>query len=308
MTNEQYLKNLEVPEGKIDVVLDTDAYNEIDDQFAISYMLRSDDKLNVKAIYAAPFYNTNSSSPEDGMVKSYDEILKILELADRTDLSDSVYYGSTHYLENEQTPVISDAAKHLAALAKNYSPEKPLYVIAIAAITNVASAILLDKTIAENIVIVWLTGTSRECPSAKEFNLMQDIAGARVVFSCGAPIVQLPCAGVVSAFTTTGPELNFWLTGKNKLSDYLSKNTIKAAEEYAAGKPWSRPIWDVTAVAWLLNENNRFMGSKVVKIRLPEYDDTYSKEESEQLMRYVYIIERDTLMKDLFDKLTKQES
>ena len=31
MTKEQYLKNLAVPDGVIDVVLDTDAYNEIDD-------------------------------------------------------------------------------------------------------------------------------------------------------------------------------------------------------------------------------------------------------------------------------------
>ena len=41
MTIAERLKNLSVPEGKIDVVLDTDAYNEIDDQFAIAYMLRS---------------------------------------------------------------------------------------------------------------------------------------------------------------------------------------------------------------------------------------------------------------------------
>ena len=41
MTNEQRMKNLSVPKGMIDVVLDTDAYNEVDDQFAISYMLKS---------------------------------------------------------------------------------------------------------------------------------------------------------------------------------------------------------------------------------------------------------------------------
>ena len=40
MTKEQYVKNLSVPTGKVDVVLDTDAFNEIDDQFAIAYLLR----------------------------------------------------------------------------------------------------------------------------------------------------------------------------------------------------------------------------------------------------------------------------
>ena len=62
MTNEQRIKNLSVPSDKVDVVLDTDAYNEIDDQFAIAYMLKSKEKLNTKAIYAAPFFNTNNGS------------------------------------------------------------------------------------------------------------------------------------------------------------------------------------------------------------------------------------------------------
>ena len=53
------------------VVIDTDAFNEIDDQFAISYLLANGDKLNTVALYAAPFLNSNSVSPEDGMIKSY---------------------------------------------------------------------------------------------------------------------------------------------------------------------------------------------------------------------------------------------
>jgi len=68
------IKNLERPKSKIDVVLDTDAYNEIDDQFAIAYMFGNRQKLNIKAIYAAPFHNGKSSGPKDGMEKSYDEI------------------------------------------------------------------------------------------------------------------------------------------------------------------------------------------------------------------------------------------
>ena len=46
MKQEQYFKNLTAPKGKIDVVLDTDAYNEIDDQFAISYMLLNTHKFD----------------------------------------------------------------------------------------------------------------------------------------------------------------------------------------------------------------------------------------------------------------------
>ena len=73
---ESLLRRLTKPKGKIDVVLDTDTYNELDDQFALSYMMKNSDKLNVKALYAAPFLNDKSVSPKDGMEKSYDEILK----------------------------------------------------------------------------------------------------------------------------------------------------------------------------------------------------------------------------------------
>ena len=76
METSQYFKNLKCPDGKIDIVLDTDTYNEIDDQFAISYMLLKKEKFNVMGICAAPFFNAKSSSAEDGMEKSYDEMNK----------------------------------------------------------------------------------------------------------------------------------------------------------------------------------------------------------------------------------------
>ena len=83
MTEEQYLRNLNAPNGKIDVILDTDAYNEVDDQYAISLLIKSADKFNVQAITAAPFFNIRSESPSDGMEKSYNEIIKIVQIADR---------------------------------------------------------------------------------------------------------------------------------------------------------------------------------------------------------------------------------
>lgn len=60
----------------------------------------------------------------------------------KDELKKSVYKGSTGYLPDEETAVESPAAADLAVRAMNYTPEKPLYVLAIGAITNVASAIL----------------------------------------------------------------------------------------------------------------------------------------------------------------------
>ncbi len=300
MIAEQRTKNLSVPNGKADVVLDTDAYNEIDDQFAIAYLLKSEEKLNTKALYAAPFYNNNSNGPADGMEKSYDEILKLLKLMN---VEKPVFKGADRYLPDEKTPVLSAAALDLAERAKQYSPENPLYVVAIGAITNVASAMLLEPAVAENTVVVWLGGHALHYHNTAEFNMKQDVAAARVVMGSGVPFVQLPCMGVVSGFALSKQELEYWFEGKNPLADYLAENTIKEAESYAKGRAWTRVIWDVTAVAWLLNDNNRFMDSRLVPAVLPGYDFKYEEKNQPFDMRYVYHIKRDELLNDLIKKL-----
>ena len=49
--------------GPVRVVIDTDTFNEVDDQFAIAHALLSPRSMTVEAIYAAPFFNTRSSGP-----------------------------------------------------------------------------------------------------------------------------------------------------------------------------------------------------------------------------------------------------
>ena len=70
----------------------------------------------------------------------------------------------------------------------------PLYVLALGCPVNVASALLIEPQIAEKIVVVWLGGTTQEWPSAKEFNLQQDLHASRVLFDSGVPILGI-CYG-----------------------------------------------------------------------------------------------------------------
>ena len=300
-----YEKNLRHPEGRVDVVLDTDAFNEIDDQFAISYLVHVPEKAEVKAFYAAPFFNSHSSGPKDGMEKSYEEIKKVLVLNGREDLLDCVYPGSDRYLPDEQTPVDSPAARDLAERAMQYSADRPLYVLAIGAITNVASALLMKPEIAERIVIVWLGGNAYWCRDTKEFNMMQDIAAARIIFNAEAALVQLPCRGVVEDLRTTKPELEYWLRNRNPISDYLSRNTIQEAEHFSPYKTWSRTIWDISTVAWLVGQGRQFMDEEIFPAPLPEYDYTYSFDENRRPVLCVTHIDRDAIFADLIARLTE---
>lgn len=297
----ELMKRLQRPLLPVDVVIDTDTYNEIDDQYALAYLVANADKLHLKAIYAAPFRSREEISPAVGMEKSYAEIRNIAHLMGRDDLMDVTYRGSTMYLCNESTPVISDAAHNLANLAMQYSPEHPLYVIAIAAVTNIASALLINPEIRDRIVIIWLGGHALHWHDNHEFNLMQDIAAARIVLGCGAAVVLLPCKGVVSAFATTEPELRAHLQGKNALCDYLFERTTSFVSAIRKEKCWSKAIWDVTAVGWLLNDE--YMLDEIIQSPIPEYDHRWGRDKRRHPIRYVYHINRDKLFEDLFKKL-----
>lgn len=301
LTEIQRFNMLQRPSGRVDVVIDTDAYNEIDDQFAISFALAAEDKLCVQALYAAPFFNRRVASPAQGMERSYQEIHTLLHLANR---AVPVFRGLANYLQNEKEPVVSEAAEDLAVRAMGYTSERPLYVVAIGAITNVASALLMQPDIAERIVLVYLGGHRLDWHDNREFNICQDVAAARVAFASGVPLVMLPCCGVVDAFTTTEPEMRYWLSGKNKLCDYLVDATVAEANTYAAGRVWSRPIWDVTAVGWLLDEKKTFMLDRLIPTPIPQYDDHWSESASRPMCRYVYSIRRDALMGELLRCVT----
>lgn len=291
------IKRLEAPKGKVRAVLDTDTYNEIDDQFALSYAALSKDKIDLEAVYAAPFFNSRSSSPGDGMEKSYEEILRLLKFLNRSP-EGFAFRGSDRYLEDVSRPIRSDAALDLIKRAKTATPENPLYVVTVGCITNIASAMLIDPSIIDNIVVVWLGGNSLESPHQREFNLMQDVPAARVVLNSGVPLVIMPCQPVVARFHTTIPEMEYYLKGKSPLADYLLKTTIEFSEgrEY-----WSKVIWDVTAVSWLVNPS--WMPTNIVHSPLLTDQVTYSIDMSRHFIRMATSVNRDALFRDLFVKL-----
>ena len=133
--------------------------------------------------------------------------------------------------------------------------------------------------------------------------MKQDIAAARVVFGSGVPLVLVPCMGVASSFATTGPELEYWLRGKNTLCDYLCNIAEAEAKGDGQGEVWSRAIWDVTAAGWLVC--GEAMHDRYEPCPIPEYDHHYGIDRNRPLIRYVYGIDRDRLMADLFGKLVK---
>ena len=308
------LARLQPPTGKVRMVLDTDTYNEIDDQFAVVQALLSPDKLSVEAIYAAPFLNSRSTSAGDGMEKSYEEILRLLS---RLDVSPDnfAYRGATAFLADYAQPQDSPAVRDLIARAMA-SDDDPLYVVAIGAITNVASAILIEPKIIEKIVVVWLGGNALHWPHNVEFNLVGDVPAARLVLDCGVPLVLLPCAGVTTHLRTTVPEIEQHVQGKGAIGDFLAE-TIKGYSDNHFG--WSKEVWDMIAIAYLLNADwvpSNLVASPIItqKTAVPIHfapdvwqrqELTWSFDPSRHLIRCAYFVHRDPIFRDFFTKLER---
>lgn len=300
LTESRRIEMLRPPEGRVRMVLDTDTYNEIDDQFAVVHAILSPEQLNLEAIYAAPFHNNRSTGPEDGMEKSYDEILRLLNFL-QVNSNNFVYKGSTAFLSDGETPLPSAAVNDMVERAMN-DPDEPLYVVAVGAITNVASAILFEPEIIKNIVVVWLGGNPHYWPHTREFNLAQDIHGARVVLDSGVPFVHLPARGVVSHLLTTVSEMERYVEGQGKIGDYLAKIFKEYHNDHFG---WSKVIWDISATAYLIN--NSWVPTDIVHSPILTDAVTWSFDNSRHLMRVATSVNRDAIFKDLFQKLQQAE-
>ncbi len=287
---------LQPPTGKVRMVLDTDTYNEIDDQFAVVHALLSPERLDVQAIYAAPFHNNRSDNAEDGMEKSYAEILRLLDFLN-VPAEGLAYRGSRAFLSGRETPVQSAAATDMIERAIT-NRDDPLYVVAVGAITNVASAILIEPEIIKRIVVIWLGGNPLYWPHTREFNLMQDLMSAQVVLDCGVPFVWLPARGVVSHLHTTVAEMERYVQGRGRVGDYL----LEIFKDYSSDHfAWSKVIWDLSATAYLVNP--AWIPTELVHSPILTEAVTWSFDNNRHLMRVASSVDRDAIFRDLFEKL-----
>lgn len=299
ISDEDRIKRLIHPIGKVRVILDTDTYNEVDDQFALAYAIKSSNRINLEAVYAAPFHNERSTDPKNGMELSYKEINKILDLMNCS-FHYPVFKGSTDYLKNRTQPEESDAVRDLINRAMGAKDDDPIYIVAIGAITNIASAILLEPDIIKKIVVVWLGGNALHWPDTQEFNLKQDVPAARVIFNCGVPLIHIPCVGVTTHLLTTVPELEQNLSGKSKIGTYLTEIVRNYTQDTFA---WSKVIWDIAAIAWLLN--SAWVPTHLVHSPIITDQVTWSFDSSRHLIRSAYFIHRDPIFGDIFKKFSE---
>ncbi len=278
---------------KVNVILDTDTFNECDDQFALSYLLKSQDKLDINAITIAPYHHDNNISIQEGVNKSYDEVIKICNLLNFNH-TDKVFKGSTDYISNGYNNN-NDAVNKIIEVAKN---NNKTYILAIGAITNIALAISKEPKILNKIEVIWLGGHSFLTKNNREFNFRQDLEAVKILFESKVKLTIIPCKNVASNLMTSIYELEHYLKGKSKLGDYLCQRFYN---DGVHGLQERRVIWDISVVAFMLNKD--WFETEEVSCPKINDDTSYELTKNNHKITIVNYLDVNKIFKDLFNRI-----
>lgn len=284
------------PQTKLPLLIDTDTFNEIDDQFALVYAFVNQDIFDLKAVVAAPYFHERVSTPLEGMMNSYGEIVNIFDLYGQ-DAEGLIFKGADRFMESCDDVVKSEGVEKLIELALAQE-DGPLYVVAIAAATNIASAIKLCPAIIDKIRVVWLGGQPYSESSAKEFNLRQDVGAAQVLFDSGVDLVHVPCREVAQALTTTKSELAAGLEDCSRIGDYLLSLFSNYVDER---KIEEKTIWDVATIAYLVNKD--WVKTEVAASPVLMDDMSWGQKDGRHDIVVATHVDREKVFSDFFRKL-----
>ena len=282
------------------VIINTDAKNEADDQFAIVHALLSS-SLEVRGLIAAHFGTSRSDRSVQESREEIDLLLELLGLEQQV----TVANGAPTGIPDQQTPRDSEGARLIIAESKLAGPEAPLFVAFLGPLTDMASAILLDPSLVDReVVVIWIGGVGYggvETYPGVEFNLRNDIDAANVVYDSGITVWQVP-SNVYSQVSVSYTELEEKIGGTSKLADYLISQMVEWNRTYWPEPIESRSLGDSPAISLMLYPR----GGDFRIVPAPRFgQEGHYLPGSGHPIRVVESVDVRFLLEDMFAKLRK---
>ncbi len=268
---------------KYNVILDTDIGNSWDDQFALAYLLKSEDLFNVEAITIEPSKHTESESVIDNQELSYNEVLTISKLLNK-DIENKIYRFSN----------MESVEKIIEIVNKN----DKTYILAIGGLSNISLAMKKDSKIVNKIEIIWLGGNSLEYGNNKEFNFMQDTDATMKVINSNVNMTIIPARNVAIDLMIKFEELEQRFDMNYELSKYLCNRFVN---DNFYGIKTQRVIWDISVIAYLINKD--WFETKEIKGLSLSDDFKYYIDSSKTTKTIVEKLDNNKIYDDLFEVL-----
>jgi hypothetical protein len=184
------------PAGRLRVIIDTDAANEIDDQYALALVLGNPDRFAVEGIVAAHFGDAGGHGGIDKSVEETHRVLDKAGLAGRVPVKRGA--DPIEYLDR---PGTSEGVDFIIEAARTATPEQPLWLVMLGPATDGALALLREPKIADRVIMFW-HGRSAWPNECLNFNAVNDPKAARLMFSLKCRLVLFD----TGTFLTIPPE------------------------------------------------------------------------------------------------------
>jgi inosine-uridine nucleoside N-ribohydrolase len=231
------------------VILSTDVGNEIDDQWAITYMLVNP-AFDVEGIISAHA----PSLPAPSAHATFEILKDVVEHRLGMITHPPLFEGSSLPLADTRTPRPNRGVDFILETSKRFSPENRLVVLTIGAATDVASAILEDPGVTSRIAIVAM-GFQSLTEGGNEYNVQNDPKAWQVILDSDVPVT-------IGAGDVCKRDLALTFEGAKKLISMHGSVGAWLWHEYQAwyyrfvkplriddfSKPWV--IWDTVVLAY----------------------------------------------------------
>jgi purine nucleosidase len=287
---------LQAQPPKTPVILSTDVGNEIDDQWAIVYML-ANPALDVKAIISA-------HAPNLPPHYTWRVLRDVVEKHLRMSVHPPLFEGSPQPLENDTTPRNNPAVDFIVQSSKSFDPEHRLNLLTIGAATDAASAILQDPSIADRIRIVAM-GFMNWPDGGNEYNLANDIKAWQVILRSRVPVVigsgqtckkflALTPSQAKQLLDGLGP-IGAWLWDEYEIWYY---RFVKPMRQDDFSKP--KLIWDIITLAYLQG----FTRQDQVARPILRDDMKFEHPATSQTLAWITAVDAPRLWSDFAQKVT----
>ena len=248
------------------IIFDTDANNELDDQFAIAYMLFNGDVFDVKGI------TVNATRNDKNVQGHYDEAERIMQICN---LKGAVPLLKGAEANFQQITAHFDPSDYDGQAGVDFilneTKKDSVTVVAVGKLTNIALALKKDPSFAKRTKIVWL---GSNYPEPGEYNQDNDTIAMNYVLNSDIPFEMVtvrygkPTGTDAVAVTKTeieeklpglGPKATEPITGRHggtfdTFGDYGIDLFEHIFEHMGTSKVTrSRPLFDMVALAILKN-------------------------------------------------------
>ncbi|MGN0070239.1 MAG: nucleoside hydrolase [Atopobiaceae bacterium] len=241
------LRREEVQHPRFRAIVLTDCANEADDAFALAYTLLSP-SIEVRAVVAQHFGLSGSAKA------SFDEAARTMDLAGPAAADVLLLMGASSALgegSDEDAPGVAALVREAEA-----EDERPLYLLAMGPLTDVALALKQSSAVAEHAMLVWIGG-GRYPEGTHEANCARDIRAAQEVFSSGMRIWQIP-SGAYKKMRVPLSEIRCRIAPAGPLGAHLAGQLVRFKEGMQERASWiqdeSWVMGDMAAPAALLAE------------------------------------------------------